>query len=111
MATLREERARLQFLEEHGHGDEKVHVVFVKEEVRKRVQNKGERTRLIKELDTPEAYSDWEAEWDRWIQGCGGHKPIAQDLMLRHLQQVPLSEIAKFAEDEQEEPAGLGNHG
>ena len=106
MATLREERARLQFLEEHGHGDEKVHVVFIEEEAKKRIENKKERTRLIRELDTPQTYADFNAEFDRFIR-CAGNVQVAYSLMLRCLAQWSEKDIQKLAEDQPAQiPAG-----
>jgi len=73
MATLREERARLQFLEEHGRGDEKVHIVFIDEEARERIKNEAKgiikpKTKFVFETDDADMYRRFNAEKDRWIR-------------------------------------------
>lgn len=84
MATLREERARLQFLEEHGRGDEKVHVVFIEEEARGRIKNEQKgiikpKTRFVMETDDPMMYSRFNAQKDRWLRLA--NKSVALDVM------------------------------
>lgn len=113
MPTLEEIGAQVEYLLKNpANKQRKAHFGLVDVEQRERIANPKGRTRFIRELDSPEAYSEWNLEWERWILGCGGHKPIAQDLMLRALQQYSQQMIEKLAEDEQrEEPAGLGNHG
>jgi hypothetical protein len=73
MATLKEERARLQFLEEHGHGDEKVHVVFVEREAQERIKNEAKgfklpKTRFQWETDIAEGYAELNKGKDRLIR-------------------------------------------
>lgn len=85
MASLREERARLQFLEEHGRGDEKVHVVFIEEEARERIKNEQKgivkpKTKFVFETDDPEMYRRFNAEKDRWIRQIV-NKSMAIDLL------------------------------
>jgi hypothetical protein len=84
MATLREERARLQFLEEHGHGDEKVHVVFIEREAAERIKNeaKGEKspkTKFVMETDSPGMYSRLNELKDRWFSQV--NKSVALSIM------------------------------
>lgn len=103
MATLREERARLQFLEEHGRGDEKVHVVFIDEEARERIKNEAKgivkpKTKFVMETDDPEMYSAFNAEKDRYIR-CAVNKSVALSLMHRRLAQLSCEDITKLSED------------
>lgn len=79
MASLREERARLQFLEEHGRGDEKVHVVFIEEEARERIKNPKAKTRFQMETDDPKMYERFNAQKDRWLRLA--NKSVALDVM------------------------------
>lgn len=51
MASLKEERARLQFLEEHGHGEELVHVVFPRREAIERIKNPNGKKRIVMVTD------------------------------------------------------------
>jgi hypothetical protein len=104
MATLKEERARLQFLEEHGRGDEKVHVVFIEQEAAERVANEAKgiqkpKTRFQMETDDPEMYSAFNAEKDRYIR-CAVNKSVALSLMLRCWQQLSDEMIRTLAADE-----------
>lgn len=75
---LREELARLQFLDEHGHGDEKLHIVFVEREAKERAKNDGPKpkTRFQWETDTAEGYGELNAGKDRLMQ-IVGNKQVA----------------------------------
>ena len=104
MATLREERARLQFLEEKGHGDEKVHVVFIEREAAERIANERKgivkpKTKFVFETDDPDMYSAFNFEKDRYIR-CAVNKSVAVSLMLRCWQQLSDEAIRKLSEDE-----------
>ena len=84
MATIREERARLQYLEERGRGDEKAHVILIEEEARKRAENKGEdgkppKTKFCFDTDDPEMYRRFNAQKDRWLKGR--NKAVMVDLL------------------------------
>lgn len=105
MPTLEEVAARVNFLMEQGGHDRKCHFGLVDVETKERIANPKGRTRLIKELGSPEAYSEWNAEFDRYYEAAG-NPTIAQSIMLRLLQQLPTSSIAKLAADEpaKEEP-------
>lgn len=83
MATISEERARLQWLESKGRGQEKAHVILIEEEIRKRKENAGPKpkTRFILETDDPMMYSRFIAAKDRWLRFV--NKSIAVDLMCR----------------------------
>ncbi len=103
MATLREERARLQFLEEHGRGDEKVHVVFVEEEAKERIKNEQKgvakpKTRFQWETDTAEGYSELNAGKDRLIRVLV-NKQIAISIAARLWLDVEESTLRQMAED------------
>lgn len=88
MATLKEERARLQFLEEHGHGEEKVHVVFVEREAKERAKNDGPKpkTRFQWETDFAGGYSELNEGKDRLMRVIGNKQvaiSVAAKLWLR----------------------------
>jgi hypothetical protein len=74
----------LKDLERKGRGREKVHVVLVEEEQKKRIENTGPepRTRVQFETDSPELYARFAKEKDRIIKRVG-NKSIALDLMCR----------------------------
>ena len=102
MATLREERARLQFLEEHGRGDEKVHVVFIEEEARERIKNgqKGivkPKTKFVFETDDPAMYSRFNAQKDRWLRLA--NKSVALDVMCTLWEQCSDDLIANLGKE------------
>jgi hypothetical protein len=106
MATLREERARLQFLEERGHGDEKVHVIFVEEEAKKRIENKPEgdkppKTQFRMETDDPAMYSRFNAQKDRWFRLL--NKSVACDLMCRLWERPSDQQLQQIAQGEEPE--------
>jgi hypothetical protein len=67
MATLKEERARLQFLEEKGHGDEIVHVVFPRREAIERIKNPNKKKRIVIVTDE-HSYSVFHARREAWMQ-------------------------------------------
>lgn len=104
MATLREERARLQFLEEKGCGDEKVHIVFVEREAQERIVNEKKgftkpKTRFQVETDAPEMYSRFNLQKDRWYRLIP-NKSVCLDLMCRMWEEPGDETIASFGADD-----------
>lgn len=80
-------RAAIEWLQHEvskGRGDEPVHLVDVRAEQRKRIQNDGPKpkTRFQIELGDPELYRQWNAEKDRILHHVK-NKAIALDLMQR----------------------------
>ena len=94
---------RCVFLRGKGRGSEKALLILPEVEAKKRIENAGPKpkTRLVKELHSPEAYSDWNAEFDRYVS-IAGDPNIAYSLMLRLLKQLPDSSIKRLAEDSNE---------
>lgn len=113
MPDFKTELARMLWLQHEGKmpDGEPCKVVFPRLEAKKRVQNKGERTRLIRELDDHVTYSQFNFQFDRYIELCGGNPSIAYALILRCLEQLSDDMIKRLAGDEQPEEASLGNHG
>jgi hypothetical protein len=102
MPSFKEELARMLWLQHEGKiaDDEPTKVIFPRRAAKERVENKKERTRLIRELDTHVTYSEFNAEFDRYIEHSGGNPQIAYSLMLRCLAQLSDESIKKLAEDE-----------
>lgn len=100
MATIAEERARLQFLEEKGCGQEKCHVVLVEREARERIKNDGPKpkTQFRFETDDPEMYSRFNAQKDRWLRI--GNKSVAIDMMCRLWEEVSDDSIREWCNAE-----------
>jgi hypothetical protein len=88
-----------KWLISHGRGKEPAKLVLPRIERQKRVANKEQRTRVQFDC-TPEEYSEWHKEFKRYIESCRNHSVIARSIMLRLLQQLPDSSIAKLAEDD-----------
>jgi len=108
LATLREERARLQFLEEHGHGDEKVHVVFVDREAKERVKNDKQKTRFQWETDFPGGYAELNKGKDRLMRIIG-NKQVAITVAGILWNETPEDALRRLAEQETEaEKQSLG---
>ena len=108
MPGFKEELARMLWLDHEGKvpPDEPCKVIFPAREAKERTENKKERTRLVRELDTPQTYADFNAEFDRFIR-CAGNVQVAYSLMLRCLAQWSESDIRKLAEDQPAQiPAG-----
>jgi len=91
-----------QFLVSKGRGGEPAKLVLPRIEAQRRRANKEGRTRLIRDLHTAAAYSEWNAEFNRYIEACHGQVQIAEDIMLRLLKQLPSESIARLAEDDAE---------
>lgn len=83
-----------------GRGSEPCKVLLPRIEAQRRRVNKEKHKRLIKELSSPEEYSDWQAEFDRYYQAAG-NPVIARSIMVRLLQQLSTESIRKLAEDQQ----------
>jgi hypothetical protein len=96
MATITEERARLQWLESKGRGQEKCHVALIEEEAKERVANPKKRTRFIMECDDPETYIRFNAEKDRWLRLA--NKSVALDAMCRLWEECTDEAIKQFCE-------------
>ena len=103
MATVREEFVRLQWLIAHGRGEEKCHIVLIDEEAKVRIANQGPkpRTRFIMETDCPQAYSDLNAEKDRWLRVIG-NKSVCVSLMIQAWQRYTIEELRLAAEGMEE---------
>jgi hypothetical protein len=98
MPNLEEVYERVKFLLTKGDGQRKCHFGLVDVEAKERIANPKGRTRLIKELGSAEEYSEWNAEWDRYVQQAG-NPVIARSIMLHLLKQLPDSSIKRLAED------------
>lgn len=78
MASIDSEIERLQCLKRQGRGQEKIHVVFVEEEAKARVENLGEKpkTRFQWETDFKDGYSELNKGKDRLMRIIG-NKQVA----------------------------------
>src|SRR5690349_14058385 len=101
MPGFKEELARMLWLQHEGKvtDNEPCKVLFPRRDAKKRIVNKEERTRLIRELDTHITYSEFNQEFDRYIEHSGGNPQIAYSIMLRLLKQLSDESIRKLAED------------
>ena len=88
-----------KFLIEHGRGQEPAKLILPRLEAQRRKANKEGRTRLVRDLHSAEAYSDWNAEFSRYVEAAGDPN-VAYSIMLRLLKQLPDSSIKRLAEDE-----------
>lgn len=94
-----------KFLIKKGRGLEACKLILPKIEAQRRRENKEGRTRFIREMDSHETYSEFNGEFDRYIEHSGGNPHIAYAIMLRLLKQLTGSSIEKLAEDTQPEHA------
>lgn len=101
MPTVNDALEHAKFLIEHGRGMEPAKLVLPRLEAQRRRENKEGRTRFIREMDNHQTYSDFNEQFDRYIEHSGGNPHIAYGIMLRLLKQLPDSSIRKLAEDEQ----------
>lgn len=103
MATLDEEWRRLKFLAEKGRGQEKVHVVFVEEEAKARVENLGEKpkTRFQWETDFPDGYSELNKGKDRLMRIIG-NKQVAITVAAMLWNEAPEDALRRLAEQDAE---------
>ena len=74
-------------------------MIFPRLEAKKRVQNVEGRTRLIVQLDTPQTYSDFTAQFARYKEQAGNVQ-IGLSLMLEQLARPKDSDIRKRAWEE-----------
>lgn len=92
MASKKEEFERLRIEIEHGHGDEKCHVVDVEAERKRRLENapaEGRRPqqRLVIDCGSPDAFKAVYREWDR-IYTKIQNKTMAIDVLVWWLAQL-----------------------
>ena len=101
MGSAKEELDNLTRVLREGHvaPNEPCKVLFPRIEAKRRIRNKEGRTRLIVELDTPQTYSEFTAEFDRYKQHAGNVQ-VAFSIMLRCLKQLSNELIKTLAEDE-----------
>lgn len=113
MPSLKEVAAKVNYLLTNGddNADRKCHFGLIDVEVKERIANAGPKpkTRLVRELHSAEAYSDWNAEFSRYVEAAGDPN-MAYSIMLRLLQQLPTSSIKRLAEDDPQ-PAGRSEEG
>jgi hypothetical protein len=77
-------------------GDERCKLVFPRLEAKKRVRNVEGRTRLTVQLDTPETYSEFNAQFARYKE-LTGNPQIAFQLMLTLLKAPKNEDIQRYA--------------
>lgn len=82
MPSLQQAYERLKWEVEHGHGEEKVHVVYVEREQAERIKNAKRKTRFVLPTDDPDICSELEAEKDRIFRRVR-NKSIMLSLMVR----------------------------
>lgn len=104
MPSLKEVADRVNFLLSKGDGERKCHFGLVDVEAKERIANPKGRTRLIKEMSSPEEYSEWNAEFDR-IYAAAGSPVIARQIMLRAWKQLSNELVKRLAEDDAERPS------
>jgi hypothetical protein len=104
MPSFAEELARMIWLRDNKKvsPDERVKLVFPRLEARRRVKNTEGRTRLIVQLDTPESYSAFSAQFARFKE-VTGNPQIAYQIMLDLLAALPDESIRSLANAEREE--------
>jgi hypothetical protein len=100
LPTLEEVFEKVKFLMTNGDDNaaRKCHFGLVDVEIKERIANPKGRKRLIKELGSAEEYSEWNAEWDRYVEQAG-NPVIARSIMLRCLRQLSNETIRRLAED------------
>ena len=98
MPSFDEELARMQWLKRENKvsGDERCKLVFPRLEAKKRVRNVEGRTRLTVQLDTPETYSEFNAQFARYKEQTGNPQ-IAFELMLAMLKGPSDESIQRYA--------------
>lgn len=107
MPTAQEELARLNWLIKEGQvmPDEPCKVILPRIAAKERAKNAPDetgkrRTKLIKQLDTPETYSEFEIQFSRYKE-CAGNVQIAFSIMLQVLAALPDESIKRMAEEGQ----------
>ena len=88
-----------KFLVSKGRGMEAAKLVLPRLEAQRRKANKEGRTRLVRDLHSAEAYSEWNAEFSRYVEAAGDPN-IGYQIMLRLLQQLPTDSIVRLAKDD-----------
>lgn len=81
-------------------GDERCKLVFPRLEAKRRVKNTEGRTRLIVQLDTPETYSEFTAQFARYKEAAGNPQ-VAYQIMLDLLKALPTESIERYSKSEQ----------
>lgn len=99
MPTVADVIVHAQFLVSKGRGGEPAKLVLPRIEAQRRRANKEGRTRLVKDLHSAQAYSEWNTEFSRYVEAAGDPN-IAYGIMLRLLQQLPDESIKRLAEDQ-----------
>ena len=99
MGTIDAEYERLGFLRRQGRGQERVHVAFIEEEAKARVENLGSKpkTRFVFELDSPEMYSRYNELKDKWLRIL--NKSVAVSLLADRWD-LEEQEIRELGEDQ-----------
>jgi hypothetical protein len=105
MSTIAEELERLKTLAASGHGEEKIHIVYVEREAAERVKNERKKTRFIMECDDHGFYSRLNAIKDRWF--AHANKSVALSVMAS-LWDRSADEIRQMCEDAPREPGREG---
>ena len=100
MPTVRDALEHAKFLIEKGRGDEAAKLVLPRLEAQRRKANKEGRTRLIRDLGNSITYSEFNAEFDRYIEASGGNPHIGYAIMLRLLKQLPTESITKLSRED-----------
>lgn len=98
MPGARQEAVRLLWLLDHGKipDDEPCKLVLPRLEAKKRVKNTEGRTKLIKELDSHQTYSDFNGQFARYIE-LTGNPQVAYQIMLDLLKALSDEGIRRLA--------------
>lgn len=107
MTDVAEVLKQCQWLISKGRAGEAAKLVLPRIEAQRRRANKEGRTRLVRDLHSAEAYSEWNAEFSRYVEATGDPN-VAYSIMLRLLKQLPTSSITALAEDKQDEDFVMG---
>jgi uncharacterized protein (DUF1810 family) len=113
MPSAQEELARLNWLIKEGQvmPEEPCKIILPRIAAKERAKNapnaQGQRrTKLIKQLDSPETYSEFEIQFSRYKE-CAGNVQIAFTLMLEVLAALPDESIKRMAANSGEESREL----
>ena len=98
MPTVLDALEHCKFLLSKGRGDEPAVLYLPRVQAQKRRENKDKRTRVQFDCD-PETYAEFHEQRSRYIEACGGYVPIAHQIMIRLLAQLPSESIKRLAED------------
>lgn len=99
MPSFQEELERMLWLKREGkvQPEERCKLIFPRLEAKKRVKNVEGRTRLVVQLDTPQTYSDFSAQFARFKE-LSGNPQVAYSVMLSILAGVTDETIKKLCE-------------